>query len=298
MSNYTTLLKWLETAIGDKERGAEAALLQAFYKRHDGAPREVKTIQLKGKTFEIAGLSKTIQGVCETFAQDFPGLSQFEIQVHYGVGDAPAVHTITVMEGEMLQNGRGRTVKESNDAGGLVSQAMRHTEKMAEMLVGMISQGAVTSLQREQAAFASAEKLRAEVNDAYAIVREVLLSRNKEQHDMRMEELKFAKSLDERKRIMELMPALANTVSGREIFPQSVADTKLIEALATKVPPELLQQLASAGIVSPDVMGPLMARFEEVVRRKAEEEAALKKLPPMTDEPGMNAANGTVKSEA
>lgn len=300
MSRYTSLSAWLEETLADTDRVEAASIISIWHRKHEGGTREVKSIALKGKTFESASLAKTIQGTCETFAQEMPGINQFEIHVHYDPKSSPAIHTISIADGEMLQGGRSRNVKEGADAAGLVAQAMRHMEKSQELLVTLVQQGTITSLQREQAAYLAAEKLRNEVNDAYEIVRQVMMERGKEAHDMRMEELKFAKSLDERKRIMELMPALANTVSGREIFPQSVADSKLIEALALKVPPKLLEQLATSGMVDPEVMGPLMARFDEVVRQKKAEEEAIKKLPPTSDEPGMamTAKNGTKRVDA
>jgi len=280
---YTPLAKWIREALSDPDKGHACTQLVLLYKKSEGGTREVKTVRLGGKTWDADELAKTIQGWAETYAQDFGGISHFEIQAHYGSPDNQSHHTITVADGEIVQGGRGRTVRENPDSTGLVAQAMRHTERTMEMMTAMVQHHAAVTLQREQWMSAEMQRLREETNDAYTIVREVLMGKRKEEHEMEMQRIQIMKGLETQRKLMELIPALANTVAGKEIFPQSVADTALIEAIATKVPPEMIQQLASAGVIPAEVMGPLMARFNDVLRKKQAEVEALKKLPPAAE---------------
>ena len=295
-AKYTPLGQWIREALSpDPERGLCLAI-GVLYNKPGGGTREVKTIRLSGKTWEPSQLADLIQGTVETYAQDFGGLSSFEVTCFYGKegtnGEVGDHHSITVMEGELQQGGRGRSVKETNDGPGLVAQAMRHVEKSYELLVNLVQTGAVTNLQREQAMAAREESLRKEVNDAYGIVREMMMKEAEKSHEQKMREMQFAESTSTKKKLMEYIPALVNTASGKEVFPQSTADTALIEALAERVPPEVIQQLAGTGLVPAEVMGPLMARFNEILRKKQAEAEAVKQLPPSSADPREDATGG------
>jgi hypothetical protein len=296
VNKHTPLAVWLREAMTpDADRG-HCVALSVLYNKPGGGTREVKTIRLGGRTWDPHELAQLIQGNVETYAQEFGGISSFEVACFYGKegtkGDIGAHHTITVMDGELQQGGRGRGVKEANDGPGLVAQAMRHVEKSYELLVSLVQTGAVTNLQREQAMAAREESLRKEVNDAYGIVREMMMKEAEKSHEQKMRELQFLDGTNTKKKLLEYLPALVNTASGKEVFPQATADTALIEALAEKVPPEVIQQLAGTGLVPAEVMGPLMARFNEVIRKKQAEAEAVKQLPPSSTDPREDATGG------
>jgi hypothetical protein len=292
---YTPLEAWISSVLSDPDMPERVTVLAVLYKRPDGGggTREVKAIKIEGKTHDPADLARLITGLVETYAQELGGISQFEIQALYGKGNIGAHHTISVMDGELQQGGRGRSVKEANDGPGLVAQAMRHTEKAFELLATLVQHGAVTTLSREQAAAERESALRIEVADAYKIVRESMLANQKENHEMRMRQLEFERNSSERKQVFALGPALLNTVAGREIFPQSTADTALIERLAEEVSPDMIRQLADMGVLKNELMGPLMARFNEVLTKKKAEAEAVKQLPPSDTNPREDAAGGS-----
>lgn len=286
---YTPLETWIREALTDSDKEGPCTALVLVYNKPGGAIREVKNVKLAGKTHDPKTLADLFQGTAETFAQDFGGMSQFEIQAFYGTKEAQAIHTITIIDGEMQAGGKARTVKETNDGPGIIAQSMRHTENAFTLLAQLVQNGAVTSLQREQSMAARETELRNEVNEAYKIVREMMMAKTAADHEMHMKEMSFRQTQLIQQKIMELVPALANTVSGRDIFPQSTADTALIEALALKVKPEMLEQLNMAGILPPELMGPLAARFSDVLRKKKEEEEAVKKLVPSNPDPALDA---------
>ena len=121
---------------------------------------------------------------------------------------------------------------------------------------------------------------RAEVNDAYAIVREMMMRERGEQHAMRMREIEAQNSGKNNEQMMKMLPALVNTASGKEVFPQSSADTTLIEGLADNVDPKQIETLVQMGIIKEDVAAPLILRLNQSRERKRLEEEATKKLPP------------------
>jgi hypothetical protein len=286
---YTPLETWIREALTDSDKEGPCSAMSLLYCKPGGGHREIHSVKLTGKTHDAKTLSDLFQGRAETAAQDFGGISNFEIQAFYGKSEAQAYHTISIIDGEMQSGGKGRTVKETNDGPGIVAQSMRHTENAFTLLAQLVQNGAVTSLQREQAMATRETELRNEVNEAYKIVREMMMSKTASDHEMHMKELQFRQTQFMHQKIMELVPALANTVSGRDIFPQSTADTALIEALATRVKPEMIEQLGMAGILPPELLAPLAARFSDVLRKKKEEAEAVKKLAPSNPDPMLDA---------
>jgi hypothetical protein len=294
VGKYTTLEQWIIQALTDPDRESTCTAISLLYiKPGGGGTREVKTVQLKDKSHDARTIAKLLQGLAEAYAQDFGGIAQFEVHAFYGKDVSGLHHTISVMEGELQQGGRGRTVKESADGPGLVAQAMRHAEKTAELLVTLIQHGAVTSLQREQAMAEREARLRDEVNDAYGIVREMMMQKATDSHEFKMKEIAAQQSATERRKLMEIMPALANTVAGRDVFPQATADTALIDSLAESIDPKAIEQLGAMGVIPPNLMGPLMARFSDALRKKQAEAEALKQLPPSSTDPREDAGGGS-----
>jgi len=295
MAKYTPLEQWIVQALSETDKETTCSAMALMYNKQGGGTREVKTINLKGKTQPAHELAKIFTGLAEQYAQDFGGIQQFEMQAFYGSNTPGLHHTITVMDGELQQGGRGRTVKETADGPGIVAQSMRHVENMSQLLVTLVQHGAVTSLQREQAMAERESRLRDEVNDAYAVVREMMMQKATESHEQRMRELQFKQSATERKALVGMVPALVNTVSGREIFPQATSDTALIDALAEEINPETIQQLAGMGAISPKLLGPLMARFEEALRKKQSEAEEVKRLVPSSGDPRDDASGGPIQ---
>ena len=294
MAKFTTLEQWIKEALAiDPDRPEQCTAMALLYLKPGGGTREVKTVKLDGKSNDPAQLTRLFSGQAESYAQEFGGISQFEIQAFYGSSSAGAHHTISVMDGEVQQGGRGRAVREDASGTGLVAQAMRHTEEVTKLLTTLVQHGAVTSLQREQAAADREAKLRDEVNEAYAVVREMMMQRATEGHEFRMKEIAAQQGAYERKKLVEMTPFLANTIAGREIFPQGTSDTALIDSLAESIDPNMIQQLGAAGMIPQNLLGPLMNRFNEALRKKQAEAEALKRLPPSAANPRDDAGGGS-----
>lgn len=297
MRKYKTLESWISEALTNSEKdGICSALTCVYNKPHQGGTKEVHTVKLIGKTWEPAKLAELFKGKAETFAQDLGGIQTFELQAFYGASETQATHTFTIVDGEIRAGGQERGVKETPDGPGIVAQSMRHAEKFAELTTNLIQQISVTSVQREIQSHEREHQLQTEVSDAYNIIRDMLMKQVTAQHELVMQRLQYERSTAERKKFLELAPALANTVAGREIFPQSVADTSIIETLATKIKPEALEMLVKSGLLPPELAGTLSVRFEEVLEKKKKESEELKKLPPSNIDPEKDAAGESTQT--
>jgi hypothetical protein len=112
-----------------------------------------------------------------------------------------------------------------------------------------------------------------ENRDAFAIVKEMLMKQSLDDHKLRKERLEYERSTKERAKWMTFLPALVNSLAGREIFPQGTADTALVESIADALPPEAMGQIAA--MLPPEVMGVIAGRLTEIVERKNRERAEL-----------------------
>lgn len=294
MKRYKTLETWIEEALSDSDKEGGCSALACVYKKPMGGTKEVHAIKLAGKTWKAEELGKVFRGKAETFAQDLGGLQSFELQAFYGKAEPEASHTFTIVDGEIQAGGQSRTVRESPDGQGIIAQSMRHTETAYKLLSEMTVQLAVTTGQRLQEMALREQSLQKEVGDAYLIVREMLMDKVKISHEMQMKELEYARTTEERRKLVQMFPALANAVTGRDVFPQGTADTAIMEAFAEKVKPDVIANLVSLGLMPQELAGALTIRLTEILDRKKKETEELRKLPPSSSDPAEDAAGGNV----
>jgi hypothetical protein len=277
---YKTLRAWIDEALTDTEKDGTISGLALMYKKPEGGSKEVHAVKLGGKTWDAEKLSDLFIGKAESYAQDLPGIQRFEILAFYkSRHEAEASHNFIVVDGEVSQGGASRQIKESPDATGLTAQLMRHLEKKDERLTAIVETFATITLQVHQKMVEEAQNLRTEVNDAYQIVREMTLREKTGEHEMRMKELQMARDTKDRETLFRIMPALVNTASGKEIFPQGVEDTSIIESMAEKVSADQIKQLVALGALSQEVAAPLILRLERYHKEKQKVNEGVKQLP-------------------
>ncbi|MDE2021038.1 MAG: hypothetical protein KGJ13_11935 [Patescibacteria group bacterium] len=278
---YKTLQTWIEEALSDTEKEAPLAGLSLVYKKPEGGSKVVYDVKIAGKTWDVAKLTDLFTGKAEAFAQDLPGIQRFELQAFYKDRREPeSTHNFIVSDGEISQGGRERVVKEDASASGLTAQLMRHLERKDQILTEVVQTFAATSLQQRVNDQNRMDKMQEELNDAYTIVREMVIRETQGQHEMRMKELQFQRDSENSKTMWRLAPALVNGASGKEVFPQATADTALIEGLANYVTPEKLKMLIEMGAIPQEAAAPLLLRLNQIAQQKQAEAAAAKELPP------------------
>lgn len=289
-----TLAQWVEDALSDKEKEAECTLMTCVYHRDVGGTKEIDSIKLKGKTHIPEDIAGRFQGKAEVFAQDMGGLQHFEILAFYGDQKEPqATHPFVIAHGELLVGGQNRAAKETPDAQGLTAASMKHAERAYDQLDTVVQTMYMTSLAREKDAHEREKECRNEVNDAYKIVRDLMFESKKMDHEMRMAELKYIRESDLYKGLVQGGPALLNTITGREIIPQSTADTSLINMLLDRADPKMIEIILAN--VPKEVGAVLAARASDHAARKRAEAEAAKSLPPTSSDPREDAGGGTAE---
>lgn len=120
------------------------------------------------------------------------------------------------------------------------------------------------------------ETLRRENMDAMAFAKEVMFALATNNHEFRMKEMQFKRDSEMMNKWISYGPALINSLTGQDIFPQSTADTSLIEGIIDHLDEAKVAKIADLGLPA-EVMGPLAKRAAEYIEKKKQAQSAAAK---------------------
>jgi hypothetical protein len=266
-----TIEQWITEALSDPDKGKACTALSLVHVRGVGQ-EEVHTKPLTG-TVKAKDLAEFFIARATGFAQDLAGIQTFRLLAFYGSNEPQGAFPFTVADGELTGGGESAFAKHEPTQTGLIGQLMKHNEQTMAMALDLAKTMAVSAVQREAA-------MRQEVSEAQLIVRDVIMNMRKEAHEWRLKELEFQRSSDERRMLGKALPSIINHLSGREVLAGSYADSELLDALAMRVKPEMLQQLIAMNILTQEQGTLLAARFAQAVEERKKEVEALKMVPP------------------
>jgi hypothetical protein len=266
-----TIEQWISDALSDGEKGKPCSAFSLVHIKGVGQ-EEVYTKQITAPV-QPKQLAEFFIDRATGFAQDLPGMQTFRMLAFYGSSEPQAALPFTVADGELTGGGESPFAKHEPTQAGLLGQLMKHNEQVMGMMVDLTKSLAVQSIAHEA-------EMRKEVNDAQMIVRDVIMNMRKEAHEMRMSELAFARSTEDRRLLGKALPTIINQLSGREVIPEAHADSELLDAIAAKIKPHMLQQLIALGILDTNEAALLTARFARATEERRKEIEALKTVPP------------------
>jgi hypothetical protein len=266
-----TIEQWISDALSDGEKGKPCSAFSLVHIKGVGQ-EEVYTKQITAPV-QPKQLAEFFIDRATGFAQDLPGMQTFRMLAFYGSSEPQAALPFTVADGELTGGGESPFAKHEPTQAGLLGQLMKHNEQVMGMMLDLTKSLAVQSIAHEA-------EMRKEVNDAQMIVRDVIMNMRKEAHDMRMSELAFARSTEDRRLLGKALPTIINQLSGREVIPEAHADSELLDAIAAKIKPHMLQQLIALGILDTNEAALLTARFARATEERRKEIEALKTVPP------------------
>jgi hypothetical protein len=279
-----TLAKWMGQRLADpnkrKTDGSQAFPTHfAMVHKAGMGEKEVYSTPLLGKTFDDSStqaLANVFESTADNDCQDMPGRQEYIVYAFYEDSNQPQGRFIYKTNGHIVSE-PGETATEAPTNEGRLQQRMRHDEAYSQVLItGMAN----LVNQQNQFIKVQGDRLDAttrENTEMFTGFKEMMIREADRNHEHTMAEMKHQRGTELMNRAMKLIPPLANTVSGREIFPQSTADTAIVEALADAIDETMLAQLAPLlAKVPPEMMGVLMSRMESIVKEKtaAKERAA------------------------
>jgi hypothetical protein len=279
-----TLEQWITEACQDADKGKDCSLLQLVYLKPGGVGHEdVHSKVIQGpQDFKSLGMFFT--GKACVFAQDLPGMQSFKLLAYYGEQEPKASHTFTVFEGNVTAGDKAPWSKHEPTAQGMQAQLMKHNETLMGQCVQLVQGLTAALLQRDMAH----QQEKAEMT---VILRDVILNMKKEDREAKLEQLKFQRESEERAMVARLLPSMVNYATGRELVPENLADTQIIEALALRIKPEQLQMLQASGLVTPEQLLLLTARFKKIRDEHEAKQKAFATAPPEDSGPVKELAN-------
>lgn len=273
MAKRITLEKWITDALQDPDKGKPCSGLSLVYVKNAGSgTEEVHTKEFSGPQ-NFAQLAQFFSNKACAFAQDMTGVQTFRLLAFYGQAEPQAAHTFTVFEGGLTAGETAPWSKHEPTPSGLLAQLMKHNEVLLSDN-RQLSQGIIGVLMQS---FVEHNKEKAEM---HTILRDVLLNMRREEQTMALERMKFERETGERQMIGRVMPEMINYLTGREVVPQSHADSQIIEALGAKIAPQDLQMLVAMGKLTQEEALVLAQRFTKVRDDIEKRKQLIRTLPP------------------
>jgi hypothetical protein len=280
-----TVKQWIEDALADADKGKPCSALTLVLSKGAGQ-EEIHTRDITGPQ-DPDKLADFFVNKATGYAQDLPGIQTFKLLAFYGQAEPQASFPFTVSEGNLTA---GESASFETSEKGLMAQLMKYNLEITKMNVQMTQTIAVNSLQREQ-------DMQRERNEMNVIMRDMLLTMRKEDHEMRLKELEFQRSTEERRMLGKAIPSIANYLTGRELIPEAYADSELIDALSAQVTPEDLQMLVSLGKIKPEHAALLAQRFLKAREENEKRKKIARALPPEEHNEALAELNGKEKGE-
>ncbi len=290
LAKRKTLDGWIRETLLEEIDDKQCSMI-ALVHMQGQLQKELHTVKFaKGKNPTPEELARLFKSKAEAYAQDLPGVQTFQLLGFYGSDQPQAFQpfTVTPAAGEGMYS-------EAPTEQGRLGQSMRH----ADMLIGQVyrrqDQMDAMSLRMIELQNNIIVKLTHENHEAHEITKNILMEKALDNHNHVMKQLEHQRSTAERQKWMTYLPALVNTVLGREVFPISTQDTALVEGIADAMTEEDVMKLAA--VLPPTMMGPLAMRMTQFMekKKKTEETNAKALMPPAGYDPLLEAGGDPSK---
>jgi hypothetical protein len=270
-----------------EEEGALAALVLFHYSSANADISEIDGIRSNQTNLgwgDAEKLSNRFSAVAARHAKGLQGGGQQQFQIHavYGTSQKPKRVYPFLKMGQInfgIMSAASGLVTDPPTPMGMNQQAMRWGERLVDRTFGY-GEKLMDSQQRAlDKRDTTIESLTKENRDLFLALRQVLIDTVKLEHDKRINELQFLRSSNERAKLIRLLPALANGIAGRQIFPENAEDSALVRELAEVSDPETVEKLRSIlAVKSPEAAALLMNRFEEKQKERKQDVENFEKL--------------------
>ena len=288
-----TLENWIHDAMLDvKDDKRKCSMIAVVHQKANGATQEVHSIKFAtAKIWTASEVAEVLRTRADGFAQNLTGAQTFQLLAFYGQNEPEAFHPFVV---HPAPDPNAVTPSEPATNEGQLAQRMRQHEAIFQQTYAQ--QRALNDASNNMLTMFShmLMNMTAKYDAMFTATKELLMEQALNTHKYRMEEMQYERATGERKKWMGMAPMLVNTITGREVFPQSNADTVLVEQIAENLDENAVMALAQ--VLKPELLGPVMMRVEQVMKKKEAEKAALEAA--RTPPPGLSgeddAAGGKV----
>ncbi len=249
-----TLDQWVRECLVDPDKDGKCTAMTLVHMQGQ-AEKELHTVRLGGKPWDPKDLAGLFRGKAEAYAAELMGTQTFNILAFYADRGEPQARKPFVLQGETDHHG----MTEPPTKEGQTMQGMRHMEAVIQLAfrqTAMLfeqSQHTVTALVQQNGT------LMRENRESFEMMKELMIRQIQTDDERAMKRLEYERKSSERSKWLGMAPALVNTLTGRDIFPQSNADTALIDAVVDSIDEEGISKLST--IIKPEVWAPLASRM-------------------------------------
>lgn len=261
-----TLDQWIRDALVDPDKeGRCTSMALVHISGPNAAEKEIHTIRFGPKPHEPRELAALFRGKAESYAAETTGVQTFCVLAFYDNRSEPQARKPLMVHGE---NDYGGLATEPPTKEGQTMQGMRHMEAVIQLAFRQTQMLFDASNQTTKALLDQNRQLMQENRDSFEIVKELMIKQIEGQHQHEMQALQYQRTSAERAKWIGMAPALVNSLTGKNIFPQNAGDTALIETMMDSLDEQTIQQLST--LIKPEVWAPLAARMAERFRQRRE----------------------------
>lgn len=272
--------QWIQEVASEKRDDRSCTSIALVHKHGVEDGREVWVGLVNGRSADE--LAEIFERKAKSVAQDLgatgSGTQMFELWAFYGGRPTPEAWHPLVVRSKMPRDGFG---SEGPAGHGPEAQRMRQGEGVFGQMFA--KQAHLDRAQAEMITFLGTSLVSA-LRDNAQLSRDAIAAMRREAdraHEYRMAEIREMKSLAFTEKLMNIAPPLMNTAFGKEVFPQSTADTAMfttiVEGMVDKNP-ALLEMFVDGFKENPEIHGLLAARVTEIVKAKTDREESREKI--------------------
>ena len=279
-----TLSMWINEALVDPDKPDKISAI-ALVHLVGQQRQEIHTVRINaGSNYDGESLEKLLRGKAEAYAQDLDTVQTFALLAFYGTNASeqaifpfkvlPQADPSTMPLSTEAPTPEGRLMQKMRWDDALQMQVYRRQQTLDDHTIRIIEQQNRILAQSQT----MLEQVMRDNMSAFTVVKELLNERALNQHNHRVEQLRLEENARTREKLLKFAPALVNTIVGKEVFPQSSADTALIETIAENLTAEHVAMLGQ--LLPPELAGPLANRIAKAIQDKEARDNELKKQLP------------------
>lgn len=263
-----TIDQWISEVLADKTKDGPCTLVTCVHKESQ-TEREVFSIKVEpGQKWDSVELAKLFQRKAEMHVQGLAGHQQFYMHAHYANRVEYQARLPFSIAGQS-EVSYGTT--EAPTAEGRTQQGMRWGETgyqlwaQQAMNLARVQSDLLNQLANDRS------KLQSENIELISVFKELIMKQAAQNHEFEMQKLKMQRDNELYKTAGQLLPVAVNALAGKEVFPQSTADSALIESLLENMKEKDIQTIMSMSLPE-HIKAALAQRATEYFKKKNEAE--------------------------
>lgn len=271
---------WIRRVINDTEAdGGAISKIVLLHMNGTANGKELHAAKFGDKSWKAEDLADMFRSIADDYAHELPGTQSFQLVAFYGEVNHPQRFKPFRIKGDADHVGLG---SEEPTNQGAMAQGMRYLDSFSRQVLErqrQLDDASAMMMQRQAQMIDTLSghihRLQEDQVAAFNAVQQMVAEKLTAENDRTQQFLAFQRATQERQALLQLAPALVNTLTGREVFPQSTEDTALIQTLVDNLQPEHMPALMKLAETLPaTVQAPLMDRLNRAFEAREKKEAA------------------------